>query len=303
MRVHLDLLKTATMVAAGAVGLAALAGCERDGVNGSDGLDAGADGGATGPDADVGTLPCDMTGRWIAEQHVTSMALGSAQNTTTWYFYELTQSGDRFTAVKSMNCGLVVDGTTTVTIDNATLEALAKDELAGPGRGGTFKPSNDQQSCEFVLDRMYNLRGANKAMYLTDLWNVGDPDKPLSEFPPLPAAPPGMEDWDGDNMHGITLRSSLGNRYVAQRDYNEHSGRVPTFAAEFGGPGVISVAWDSQEGISTQTTPILRITATPAGNGWARYARVDNTLTVVETGAQPELETCINVRELAAEIW
>jgi len=303
MRIQLGLLMSATLAATGVtLGLGAT-GCERDGVNGSDGFDAAADAGDTGPDADVGDQPCNMTGRWIAEQHVTSTALSSNQNTTTWYFYEFTQTGDRFTAVKSMNCGLVVDGTTTVTLDDATLGALAKNELAGPGRGGTFKLSNDQQSCEFQLDRMYNLRGANKAMYLTDSWNVGDPDKPLSEFVPLPSAPPGMEDWDGDNMHGITLRSGLGNRYVAQRDYNEHSGRVPTFAAQFGGPGVISVAWDSQEGISTQTPPILRISATPAGNGWARYARADTTLTVVDTGPTPELDTCRNVQLLAMQVW
>jgi hypothetical protein len=279
------------------------AGCEKDGVAGSDGTDALGIDGATGPDADVGADPCNMTGRWIAEQHVTATALSSPQRTTTWYFYEFSQTGDRFTATRAMNCGLVVDGTTTVTLDDATTEALAKNEIAGPGRGGTFKLSNDGNSCEFVLDRMYNLRGANKATYVTNVWNVGDPPRPLSDFPPLPTAPPGMEDWDGDNMDGITLRSSLGNRYVAQRDWNQHSGRVPTFAPSFGGDGVISVEWDTQEGISTQTSPILRVTATPAGNGWARYARADDTLTVIDSGQHPELETCRNVQQLASQIW
>lgn len=277
-------------------------GCEQDGIAGHDGVDSGGVDGPSGPDADVGEQPCDMTGRWIGEQHTVSTALGANQNTTNWYFYEFTQSGDRFTATRALNCGFVVDGTTTVTLDDATLGALADQEMAGPGRGGTFKLSNDGQSCEFVLDRMYNLRGAQKAMYLTSAWNVGDPDKPLSQFPPLPSAPPGMEDWDADNMDGITLRSGLGNRYVAQRDYNEHSGRVPMFAAEFGGQGVIAVVWDSQEGISTQTSPLLRTTATPAGNGWARYARADN-LTVVESGPDAALETCRNVQQLAMQIW
>jgi hypothetical protein len=293
MRCLLHLLAIATVVA----------GCERDGVVGEDNLDAGGDAGPTGPDADVGDLPCDMTGRWIGEQHTVSVALGADQRTTTWYFYEFTQTGDRFTAVRSLNCGFVVDGTTTVTLDDATLAALAEQELAGQGRGGSFKPSMDGQSCEFVLDRMYNLRGADKAQYLTGTWNVGDPDRPLDQFPTLPTAPPGMQDWDGDNMDGITLRTGLGNRYVAQRDYNEHSGRVPTFAAEFGGQGVISVVWDSQEGISTQTSPLLRTTSTPSGNGWARYARADTTLTVVETGPTAVLETCRNVQQLATETW
>ncbi|HVK73510.1 MAG TPA: hypothetical protein VM734_09310 [Kofleriaceae bacterium] len=277
--------------------------CAKDGIRGDDGPDAGPDAAAGGPDADVGPQPCDMTGIWIAEQHTTSTALGSDQNTTTWYFYQFSQTGDRFTAVKSLNCGLVVDGTTTVTLDDATLEALAPNEAAGPGRGGTFKPTADGQQCEFSLDRMYNLRGANKAMYLTSAWTVGAPDKPLAMFPALPTNPPGMEDWDHDNMHGITLRSGLGNRFVAQRDYNQHAGTVAQFADQFGGRGVVVVKWDSQEGISDQTGPLLRVTATPKGDGWARYARADERLTVVETGAHPALETCRNVQRLAREIW
>ncbi len=282
--------------------VAAVAACEQDGVAGDDGTGVEIDAGPTGPDADVGDQPCDMTGRWIGEQHTVSIALGANQNTTNWYFYEFTQTGERFTATKAYNCGFVVDGTTTVTLDNATLKALAEQEMAGPGRGGSFKPSSDGQTCEFQLDRMYNLRGASKATYLAG-WSVGDPDRPLAMFTPLPSAPPGMEDWDGDNMHGITLRTGLGNRYVAQRDFNEHSGRVPTFAAMFGGQGVISVVWDSQEGISTQTAPLLRTTSTPSGNGWARYARADTTLTVVDTGPDAALETCRNVQQLAMQTW
>lgn len=294
MHVNLVLLMTVTLAAAG---------CEQDGVRGSDGVDGASQDGPTGPDADVGDDPCDMTGRWIAEQHVDSTALGANQHTTTWYFYEFTQTGDAFTATRSMNCGLVVDGTTTVTLGDDTLEALARMEVAGPGRSGTFTLSNDQQSCAFVIDRMYNLRGANKAMYVTNVWDVGDPDRPLSDFPAMPTAPPGMEDWDNDGMHGITLRTGIGNRYVAQRDWNEHSGRVPTFASSFGGDGVIAVEWDSQEGISTQTAPLLRTSATPVPGGWARYARVDDTLTVIDSGPRPELETCKNVQQLASQIW
>ena len=277
--------------------------CSSDGVTGSDGVDAGADAPMVGPDANVGANPCDMTGTWIAEQHTTSTALGSDQNTTTWYYYQITQSGDRFTVVDQLNCGLVVDGTTTVTLDDATLEALAPQEFAGEGRAGSFKPSADGQHCDFSFDRMYNLRGADKATYLTAAWKVGDPPKPLSAFPAMPTSPPGMQDWDKDNMDGITLRSGLGNRYVAQRDYNEHAGTVPQFAAQFGGSGVIDVKWDSEEGISTQTSPLLRVTATPKGDGWARYARADTTLTVVKTGAHPALDTCRNVQQLAKSTW
>jgi hypothetical protein len=278
-------------------------GCSKDGVAGSDGADAGADAAPSGPDANVGANPCDMTGVWIAEQHVTATALSTDQNTTTWYYYKITQTGDAFTVVDQLNCGLVVDGTTTVSINDATLEALAPQEFAGIGRSGTFKADADGQHCDFAFDRMYNLRGANKATYLTDTWKVGDPPKPLSDFAALPTAPPGMEDWDKDGMDGITLSSGLGNRYVAQRDYNEHAGTVPQFAAQFGGMGVIDVKWDTQEGISNETSPLLRVSATPKGDGWARYARADSTLTVVTTGAHPALDTCHNVQQLAQKTW
>jgi len=287
-RVHMG-LATSALIAAW------LVGCTPDGVNGDDDGSDHPDAGDA-PDAEGGDTPCDMSGRWVAEQHVTSVALSADQNTTTWYYYEITQTGDAFTITKSLNCGLVVDGTTTVGIDDATLAALAGTENAGPGRQGTFALSGDH--CEFQLDRSYNLRGANKNTFLLAVWQVGDPPKPLSDFPALPSAPPGMEDWDGDNMDGITLRSSLGNRYVCQRDWNEHSGTAPMFASQFGGDGVITVQWDSQEGISTQTPLLLRTTATPKPPGWSRYARAPG----LPTDAS-DLEMCHAVQDLAAEIW
>jgi hypothetical protein len=277
-----------------ALAIVLVCGCAKDVVH-PDELGDDGDDDSAGPDADTGEGPCDMSGVWIAEQHTVSLALGQDQNTTNWYYYSIEDTGDRFTVVDSLNCGFVVDGTTTVYLEDATLAALAADEIAGPGRGGTFREAGAE--CEFSMDRMYNLRGAAKAMYLTDTWQVGDPPKPLSEFPAMPTAPPGMEDWDGDNMDGITLVSGLGERYVAQRDWNEHAGTVPPFSASFGGPGVVVVKWDSQEGISQQTPPLLRTTATPDGDGWARYARAAD-LTV-----GTPLETCRAVQTKAQELW
>jgi hypothetical protein len=275
-----------------------LSGCAHDVVLGDDG--GGDDGGddTSGPDADTGDGPCDMTGIWIAEQHTVSIALGQDQNTTNWYYYAITDDGDRFTVTDSLNCGFVVDGTTTVSLGDETLAALAEQEIAGPNRGGTYKPTADDTQCEFSFDRMYNLRGADKAAYLTGTWNVGDAPVPLADFPAMPTAPPGMEDWDADAKDGITLVSGLGGRYVAQRDWNEHVGNVPQFSAMFGGPGVVVVHWDSQEGISDQTPPLLRTSATPDGDGWARYARADGQLTVTTP-----LETCRSVQQLSGVFW
>jgi hypothetical protein len=274
-----------------------LTGCPKDSNPGDDDSDDnGDDDGGTGVDAAVDE-PCNMTGVWIAEQHTVSLALSAEQFTTIYYYYEIEQTGGRFTIVDAMHCGLVVDGTTTVTIGDETLEALARREMAGPNRQGTYTQNGDQ--CEFTLDRMYNIRGANKAEYLTDHWNVGDPAKELSTFPELPIAPPGMEDWDVDGMDGITLTSGLGPRYVSQRDWNQHAGTTDTFASEFGGEGVIVVQWDNQEGISEQTEPLLRNTASPSGDGWARYARAPQ----LEFIPDDDLQSCRNVQQLAQQIW
>ena len=292
--------------------LACLAACPNDGIRGDDGLPIGGpDGGGPLPgepdatptiDGTAPATPCDMTGAWIGELHTTSTALGADQRATNWYYFEITQSGERFTIGKALHCGFIVEGTTSVTLADATLASLASTEYAGPGRQGTFKPTADNQSCTFSLDRTYNIRGANKAMYLTAVWNVGDPPKALNTFPQLPKVPPGMEDWEMDVQHGITLVTGLGKRYVAQRDWTEHLGTVPQFATEFGvetGPGKITVTWDSQEAVSDQTSPILRTTATPKGPGWSRFARAEGRLTPGAT----DLQTCKSVQQLARDIW
>jgi hypothetical protein len=295
---HMRGCNMVSAIRAAVVGVCVLTGaCVKDGVGADDDID-DPDGGGGGPDANVGDRPCDLSGRWIAEQHTVSVALATDQRATNWYYFEITQSADRFTIERALHCGFVVDGSTTVVIDDATLAALAGTEMAGPGRQGTYAPIAGGEGCRFELDRIYNVRGADKAAFLTDHWRVGDAARPLAELPTLPTAPPGMQDWDGDNMDGITLRSGFGNRYVCQRDWNEHSGTTPVFAARFGGPGEIVVKWDSQEGISTQTPPLLRTTATPKGDGWARYARAPD-LDVSGT----DLQTCRAVQQLAQQTW
>jgi hypothetical protein len=275
-----------------------VSGCAHDRVLGDDdtGDDAGDD--TSGPDANTGDGPCDMSGIWIGEQHTVSTALGADQNATNWYYYAITDTGDRFMVTDQLNCGFVVDGTTTVTLGDATLAALAPQEFAGLGREGTYKPTADDTECEFAFDRMYNVRAANKATYLTDVWQVGDPPVDLSAFPALPPAPPDMEDWDGDGHDGFTLSTGLGERYVAQRDWNEHAGNTPQFAAQFGGPDVVVVTWDGDEAVSDETPPLLRTGSTPSGTGWARYARADGSLTVTTP-----LETCRSVQQIATQMW
>ncbi len=279
--------------------------CAEDKVIGPEGdidggkvIDSGliADGGPP-VDAPPGTPPCSMTGVWIAAQVTFSTALGAQQKAVNWYYHDITQTGDNFTITKSLDCGFRVTGTTTVTLKEPTMEALAK-RSSSVGRKGTFKPSASGNTCDFTLGRAYSLRGANMATFLTSQWMVGDPDKALNTFPALPGnAAAGMEDWDNDGKEGFTLVTGLGERYVAQRDWASYAGPVPQQSLMFGGADLV-VTWDGQETVSQQTAALLRTGSTPTNPGRVYFARVDNELTVV-TGANAELETCKNVQRLA----
>lgn len=265
----------------------------------------GSDGG--GPDdADAGgfSLACDMTGVWIVAQVTFSTALGADQRSVNWFYHDMSQTGSTFTIDNSLNCGFRVTGTTTVTLSDDTLEALALENSSSVGRQGTMARTGDGTRCDFDLDRTYNIRAANKAQFLTDHWQIGDPDKDLDTFPQLPAdAAAGMEDWDADSHEGFTLSTGLGDRYVAQRDWNEHHGTVPKNANQFGGENIVVVAWDGQESVSDETSPFLRTGSDPQNPGYAYYRRVGDALVVVDTGDRPELETCKNVQRLALETW
>jgi len=250
---------------------------------------------------------CDMTGVWIVGQVVFATSLGADQKSLNFFYHDITQDGDVFTINKSLNCGFRVTGTTTVTIPDATLEALAINTSSSVGRQGTSVPTGDGNGCKIDLDRTYNIRAATKSTFLTDHWVVGDPAKPLSEFPTLPPdSASGMEDWDSDSHEGFTLSTGLGERYVAQRDWNEHHGVVPLAdfnAGKFGGESIMGAVWDAQEAVSDETPPLLAIGSTPINPGWAWYAKVGDALEIVEDGARPVLETCKNVQRLVLKTF
>lgn len=293
-------------VAVVVMGIALLA-CAEDRVVQPENGDAGSVGGPDarpGPrfDAAPGTGECDMTGEWVVAQVTFSEALGQDQKSVNWFYHRIEQTGATFTIADSYNCGFRVTGTTTVTLKDATLEALATHNSSSVGRGGTFTESGGM--CVFDLERTYNIRGADKDAFLWDHWSIGDPDKELNTFPTLPGdAAAGMQDWDSDGHEGFTLVTGLGERYVAQRDWNSHSGYVPKGATEFGGEGVVVVEWDGQEAVSTETPPLLRTTSLPLSPGWAYWGRVDAMVEIVTTGDSPVLDTCKNVQRAALEMF
>jgi len=200
---------------------------------------------------------------------------------------------------RGYECGLVVRGSADVSMADSTTEALA--QRTRWGRQGSFKLNAAGDACEFRLDRSYIIRGADADRFLWDLWQPGDPARPLSEFTLPSDEAGGMEDWDQDGFEGITHLTGLGNRYVAQLDWNEVSGSVPTNSGEFGGVGVLLVDYDSLEVVSSQTPFLLQVTSIVSPPGWANWVRVNPEFVLVENGEHPELETCKNAMALAVE--
>ena len=223
------------------------------------------------PDADVPRPPCDMTGVWIVEEHTWFSSLGADQHRTRWYYQRISQVGDRFVVDDYLDCGFLMTGTTTVTLSSQVLARLVTEQVSGLGRQGTSRLLDGP--CQFALDVAYEILGANRATFLSDVWRVGDPALPLNQFPPLPDGPPGMEDWDLDGNPGVTLESGLGRQYVAQRSWSAYSGIREANSSEFGDGAEVLVRWDQQEVFADETPPILRLVRTPRGDGWVRYRR------------------------------
>ena len=263
-----------------------------DGVQCESGDDAAADAPAE-PDASLdgnrGSAPCDMTGAWIVAEHTQLSWLGATQHRVRWFYQRVSQIGDRFIVDDYLNCGFQITGTTTISLPDATLAALAAQQVEGLGRWGTYRPTGDGQ-CQFALDVAYEIHGANRATYLTDVWNVGDPALPLTQFPALPGAPPGLEDSDMDGHDGVTLQSGLGPTYVTQRGWNAYAGLSSPTAREFGRGEDILVRWDLDEVILPETPLILRTERTPRGDGWVEYMRTT-------ISRREPLDTCRDVQQ------
>jgi hypothetical protein len=252
-------------------------------------------------DDDSGDNPvgaaCDLTGSWVSQHNTRNTALGAPQLATNWNYHRIEQTGDSFTIVASYDCGYVVRGTTDVSLSDATLEAMAQKSTAAVGTHGTFAPTEDGEGCDLRFDRIYNIRGANKARFLDDVWRVGDPPKPLDEFPLPTNEAEGMEDWDEDGHEGLTQLTGLGNRYHAQIDWSAFHGTVPQHASQFGGDGVLTVDYDVREVLSQETPVFLRTSSTPMSPGYGYMARFDDT--TVTAGTDDALATCRAVQAAA----
>lgn len=200
-------------------------------------------------DGDLDTTPdtgtggeCDLTGTWAIRVWTINVALGVPACSNNYYYLEIEDNGDTFTATRGASCTFEVVRGASVRLADFTQEALlrrSEDSLIAAdssipadfnnsqtGRSGTFKPDG-KGGCEFSIDRWWLVRGADLASYLPAKsdYATATVANPLATNPlPNQQKPAGNEDWDNDSAPGISLATSSpaeGNRYVSQRDYNE----------------------------------------------------------------------------------
>ncbi len=272
-----------------------------DGAGGAGGMSGAMDAGdldGSAGDRDAGP-PCDLSGSWITQHHTRNTALGAPQLATNWNYHRIEQTGDGFTIVESYDCGYVVRGTTDVSLADAALEAMARMSSAAVGTEGTFAVSSDGSACDLRFDRIYAIRGANKATVLDAVWQVGDPPVELDAFDLPSSAAEGMEDWDADGHEGVTQLTGIGDRYTAQLDWHALHGRVPQHADQMGGEDVIIADYDMREAVSLETSPLLRTSSVPMSPGYGFMVRVDPA--AFEEAAQDPLATCRQVQTIAVE--
>lgn len=180
---------------------------------------------------------CSMDGYWMVRQTDFSRdtAISALQASSNWYVYRFEQSGDSFTTVQSLYCGVEVTGTVTVRPRPAGYRALLYSNAADGStwrgtRSGTFKAGSE--FCEFEMDRWYVVRGLTDAMLPTQFSDKLD----LEDLPPLPYEEKPLEptgahlegalDVDGDERPGFAWQLSgnvTGVRHTVQRDWNEYT--------------------------------------------------------------------------------
>lgn len=292
---------------AGGVGAAGSSGANASGSGGALSTnDAGAGAGAAGSSG--GNVPedadCDLNGIWIARLTTFSRdtVFNNIQTASSWYYYELAQSGRDVTVTAALDCGIQVSGSADVTISSDTTKALLtrNDQT---GRRGTFAKDGDH--CALAIDRFYSTRGVPRAMYLPADLSANPELSTLT--PPLPteAMPAGNEDWDGDGNPGIAFNvSGLGARHVVQRDWNQFfsddTHQVALQANEF----VVRATFDSQENIlATSGTlgSLLTAGSAPASGGlhritFRRLGRDRSDAAVSAVRVDDAVQSCYNVQ-------
>jgi len=223
-----------------------------------------------------------MTGYWAARQstYLREPILNGVQVSSNWFFFRIAQEqdgdGDRFRVLEALDCGILVTGSVTVRYTPGSLRAINNASgMDGKGPGGHSARRGVSRDvpgagCFVSFDRWYAVRGLDPSFLpaspdgfaarpeladLPALPSVADPGAPL------PTAPAGSTDADGDGIPGLGFQIEgivSGVRSSVQRDWKEFTlppgSSIPASAMSFDIPGT----FDLQESI-------LRVTE--CGNG------------------------------------
>ncbi len=194
--------------------------------------DASVAGMCPGPSSDQ---RCDLGGYWGARMSVFSRSplLSGPQVSNVWYFWQIEDQGERFEVVDHLDCQIRTVGLADVVLPVATEQALFY-RNPQQGRPGRYVQQGD--SCDFWMERHYNLRGIDHGGLVPERFADR---RPLADLNPLPSeanleqALARAEDWDMDGLPGVTfLILGYGKRHTMQRDWTQYFSAPPPQAPE-----------------------------------------------------------------------
>jgi hypothetical protein len=228
---------------------AGVGGTAGAGVGGTAGAGAGGTGGAgVGGTGGEPTGPCDLSGRWLATEHLVTEALGQQQTAHNYLYYEISRDGAGFKIAKGLYCGVDAAASGLFAVDVAFTAAqpalMAKVNYIGRGVSST----EGANGCDVHFAKWYVVKGATLPHYL-------DPTVPLpTAQQQASGSTPGWEDWDGDGKPGITgylTGTVVGRIFVAPRQWTELGATVPNVTTTF----TLPAQWDQEPNVMAYDPP------------------------------------------------
>jgi hypothetical protein len=210
-------------------------------MGGGGGMPMGSGGGTTGG-------ACDLSGRWLATEHLVTEAIGQRQTAHAFLYYEIGRDGAGFKITKGMYCGndAASTGVFAVQVDFSRAQANNMAKINFMGR--TVTSTKSAGGCDVHFGKWYVVRGATLPHFL-------DPSIPLPTAMQQAAdGMPGWEDWDGDGQPGITgslTGTVVGRIFTAPRQWTEQQGTVSSVATAF----TLPVTWDQEANVMAYDPP------------------------------------------------
>jgi hypothetical protein len=204
-----------------------------------------------------------MSGLWMVKQLTRSEALGLGQFANYYYFFELAQDGEEVTVVSQMDCDIRVEGSVSVTINEATRRSLMAHN-SQRGRRATMRRQDDTH-CALAFERFWSVRGADEARFTPMPRSSKETVAEVRARLPLPTgqARSGAEDWEDDGQLGIAWQINgiaSGTRNTVQRDYTEwFTDQTHTVkpALDFKTPLVLRSSFDNDENVINATSGLV----------------------------------------------